>query len=208
MPSLGSNSQERFVWGVLIAGLLAVALVAILSRFQTPPPGLQRYGPVPSFTLTDQNGEPFSDTQLAGRVWLADFMFTRCRGLCPVLTRRMQEAAGALAGQEGWVMVSFSVDPEFDTPEVLAAYAGEHQADTARWSFLTGPRQTVRDLSTEGFHLAVDDAPPGGGDPILHSQSIVLVDREGEIRGYYDALDPEEMARLPEDASHLLEESR
>jgi len=208
MPSLGSSPRERFIWGVLIAGLLAVTLVSVLSRVQHAPPGPERYGPVPDFTLTDQEGRPFAETQLLGRVWMADFMFTRCQGLCPVLTRRMKETALALADQDDWAMVSFSVDPEFDTPQVLAAYAGAHGADPARWSFLTGPKEAIRDLSTRGFHLAVDDAPDGGGDPILHSQSIVLVDREGEIRGYYDALDPEEMAQLQKDAGLLLEASR
>lgn len=208
MPGLGSSPRERFIWGVLIAGLLAVALVTVVTRFQSPRRGLERFGPVPSFTLTDQDSASLSDTQLAGRVWLADFMFTRCGSLCPMLTRRMQETVSALAGREGWTMVSFSVDPEYDTPTVLAAYARDHGVDTSRWSFLTGPKETVRDLSVRGFHLAVDDAPTGGGDPILHSQSIVLVDAEGEIRGYYDALDADEMARLPRDTIRLLKEAR
>jgi len=155
---------------------------------------------VPAFTLVSQRGEPFGSADLRDHVWVADFFFTSCRGICPVLTRTMADLRQRLPEAR---LVSFSVDPEHDTPAVLAAYADSVAADSA-WTFLTGPPDAVRRLAEEGFRIAAEPAPPGSAEPILHSPRIMLVDGAGMIRGVYDAFDTTSVDRLVADAGRLL----
>jgi protein SCO1/2 len=192
------------MWGVLIAGLAVVFLLAVRSYFLTSPPELDRIGPVPAFTFTGQDGEPFGSVNLQGTVWMAGFMFTRCGSICPVLTAAMKTVQDRLEGREGWALVSFSVDPKHDTPEVLRKYGQDHGADFAHWHFLTGDKAAIRDLSTKGFFLAMEDAPETAAEPVLHSPRIVLVDREGIIRGYYDSSVQADIDALVTDADGLL----
>ncbi len=201
-PSGGSHS--RSVWIILVLGLAAVVVVAVLSFRNRPGSELDRLGPAPQFTLTSQAGTPFSSTELKGQVWLADFMFTTCRGICPILTQRLLEIQDGMGGREGWHIVSISVDPDTDTPEVLTAYANKHGADLDRWTFLTGDKKEIFTIISDGFHLVVEEGAGDEAEPTLHSPRIVLVDREGEIRGYYDSLDDESMARLEKDLGTLL----
>ena len=100
--------------------------------------------------------------------------------------------------------VSFSVDPLRDTPEVLARYAKQLNADPVRWMFLTGERQKLYDLSSKGFKLALDDSQGTETEPITHSSRFVLIDREGRILGYYSGTDPDDLKRLSEDSRKLL----
>lgn len=161
---------------------------------------------VPEFELVDQNGEGFGLDELRGDPWIADFIFTRCAGSCPVMTQKMRQV-GELLGEGSPVRrVSISVDPEHDRPEVLAEYARRHQV-AGEWHFLTGEREAIYQLSIEGFKLGVDATPPPGTaspeEPILHSTRFVLIDGEARIRGYYDAFDPEALERLVSDAQLL-----
>ena len=163
-------------------------------------------GPAPSFTLTDQNGEAFGSASLAGTPWVADFVFTRCPAICPVLSRsmaRVQDATEAVAGETRFV--SISVDPEHDTPEVLAAYAERHGADPDRWSLLTGERAEVWSLIRDGFKLMVAENPSDLSNPIAHTPKLVLVDAGGQVRGYYDGTVPEEVSALERDLVRLAE---
>ena len=165
---------------------------------------LQSYGSVPSFQLVNQNGQPFSSNQLAGKIWIADFIFTSCPGPCPMISSRMSELQKPLEKTDVH-LVSFSVDPEKDTPEVLRGYAEKLHAQPQRWDFLTGPKATIYDLSKNGFSLAATDGSEEAGVPV-HSTRMVLVDRHGKIRGYYDALGPDAVTKLLADTSHLLRE--
>lgn len=140
---------------------------------------------------------------LLGHVAIYDFIFTRCAASCPMMTARMAELSSSIRSDQVR-FVSISVDPEWDTPAVLRDYRDKVTSDD-RWIFLTGSRNVVRDLSVEDFMLAAD--PPeqdGKGGPIVHSSKFVLVDREGAIRGYYDALSSEAMDNLRKDARVLL----
>jgi protein SCO1/2 len=137
---------------------------------------------------------------------VADFIFTRCGGACPAMTARMARLRRELPDDVRFV--SFTVDPATDTPEVLARYAANFKADT-RWRFVTGPQKDLYALSTDGFKLAAMEIPPseqkpGEGDgPFLHSSKFVLVDRAGEIRGYYDSTDEDDMKDLRADVGRL-----
>ena len=162
------------------------------------------YGAVPGFQLSNQNGQPFGSAQLAGKIWIADFIYTTCPGPCPMLSSRMSELQKPLEKTDVR-LVSFSVDPQKDTPEVLRRYAEKLQAEPGRWDFLTGPKSAIYKISHDGFKLAVSDGSDAQGIPV-HSTRMVLVDRHGQIRGYYDATEPEAITKLLADTNHLLRE--
>jgi protein SCO1/2 len=155
----------------------------------------------PDFKLIDQEGAAFGSAQLHGKVWVADFVFTGCSGLCPLMTQQMSEFQKQTAGSPVQ-MVSFSVDPKNDTPPVLAKYAQQYKADLSRWHFLTGEKQTLWQISN-AMKLAVG---PGDDHQIMHSSHFLLVDRNGHVRGVYDYKDAGFMARLVADAAALVNE--
>lgn len=158
-------------------------------------------GTVPAFALTERSGRPVRSDDLQGSVWIADFVFTRCPDFCPLLTTRMAELQRSLRPGDDLRLVSVSVDPVHDTPDVLRDYAARAGAGDA-WLFLTGPRDAVARLVHDGFKLAfADDGPPA--QPITHSDRFVLVDRSLRIRGYYLATDANDLARLRADAASL-----
>jgi protein SCO1/2 len=163
------------------------------------------YGTLPSFELVNQDAQPFGTAQLAGKIWIADFIFTTCPGPCPIISTRMSELQKPLEKTDIH-LVSFTVDPEKDTPEVLRVYAEKLHAQPARWDFLTGPRDAIYALTRDGFKLAVSDGSEEEGMPV-HSTRVVLVDRRGVIRGYYDALAPDAVTKLLADANHLFRET-
>jgi protein SCO1/2 len=166
-------------------------------------------GVVPEFSLLASTGQPLSRRDLAGSVWIADFIFTRCGSICPILTAQMAkiQAALARAGDTSVRLVSFSVDPAYDTPEVLQEYATRFHADPNRWTFVTGQRNVLYGLIGAGFHLAVADRPEGGntdgGGLITHGDSFVLVDGSFNIRGYYHGTDAESVQQLLSDLGKL-----
>jgi protein SCO1/2 len=206
-------ARRLFLWIVLVAALLAVAVAAGWSRFSglsgisgisaSPPPPV--LGQVPAFALTNRNGRPVTLASLAGEPWIADFVFTRCAASCPMMTARLARLGKELPPGKTVRRVSFTVDPAHDTPEVLARYAASFQAPS-NWFFLTGPEADLHRLSREGFKLAIDvpKGDPGSSvEPILHSTRFVLVDGQGQIRGYYDGEDEEAMKRLVGDLRTL-----
>ena len=159
-------------------------------------------GTVPAFALLERSGATVAAADLQGHVWVADFVFTRCPDFCPALTTRMAGLQRTIPpGTDPVRLVSFSVDPEHDTADVLADYAA-HAGAGGNWLFLTGPRDTIASLLRDGFKVAwADGGPPGS--PITHSDRFVLVDRSLRIRGYYHGTDPDDVARLARDATRL-----
>lgn len=193
-------------------GLLLLTMLYILSkRMNAPPPAAPQavetpaapaLGTVPPFSLTAQDGSTVTNETLAGKVWIANFFFTECAGICPAMTGRMRGLTEKLAGEKSVAFVSFDVDPDRDTVEDLAAYAVKHDADTSRWRFLRGEKAVVRELVTQGFKLGLEDQP-GEIEPILHSSRFVLVDQKGEIRGTYESENEGSLAKLEADARAL-----
>jgi protein SCO1/2 len=161
---------------------------------QTLPPMFD----APAFTLTDQDGKPFDSRNLRGKVWVADFVFTTCTGLCPMMTQQMSEFQKQTLGSD-IQMVSFSVDPEHDTPAVLKTYATDAKADLNRWHFLTGSREMLWQISNS-MKLAVGN---GDNHQVMHSSHFLLVDTGGHVRGVYDYKDSGYLARLVKDARSL-----
>jgi protein SCO1 len=194
--------SNPFVWTALIGLLFGVPIYRSMTRRLSSSPAV--LGGLPAFTLTDQRGQPFGSRELAGKIWVADFIFTSCQAVCPLLSERMAEV-GKRARQLGpdFHLVSISVDPERDTPERLAAYAARYHANPLSWSFLTGPEQAIQATVVEGFKVGAgkERTPAADGGPgfweIFHGEKLVLVDRQLRIRGYFDA--------TPEGVDKLLE---
>jgi protein SCO1/2 len=163
-------------------------------------------GSVPEFSLTEANGTALRRADLLGKVWVASFIFTRCGEACPLMMQHEARLQPELPLRDDLRLVSFSVDPDWDTPKVLTEYAHTFGADQSRWLFLTGDKKQVYHLASDGFHLSAQPADPVREMPILHSTKLVLVDRGGAIRGYYDSSDPVEMQKLIRDVRQVLAE--
>ncbi len=193
-----ARSVRHFLWMLLMTVLIGVAAGALWHARQPTRRAstLPVYGAVPPFRLVDQYHRAVVLADLRGAPWIADFIFTRCAGQCPMMTARLLALTRRLPPEAPVRFVSFSVDPDYDTPEVLAAYARSQGATDPRWRWITGPREEVFRLSREGFHLAAE--PTGGTEeePIIHSIRLVLVDGEGRIRGYYDGTEAAVVDRL------------
>ena len=195
--------RRGLLWGFLVVALLAVVAAAAWQRLRKP--DLPVLGHVPELSLVNRDGRTIRLADLAGSPWVADFVFTRCPASCPMMSARMARLNRDMPADLGVRFVSFSVDPTYDTPEVLQRYAAGFQAPE-RWLFLTGGRQEIRDLCVEGFKLGLDMEPPPGNagpEPILHSTRFVLVDGEANIRGYYEAFDEPSMDKLRTDLKAL-----
>jgi protein SCO1/2 len=179
--------------------IVAFCLCLLLSCRPAPLPVL---GEIPDFELTAQTGEPYTRRDLDGKVWIADFIFTNCTGPCPRMSGLMRKVQNSLADRPDVRLVSFTVDPERDTPEVFSAYARRYQAREGVWYFLTGPEQTLNMLSFEAFKVG----RVGGGN-LDHGTYFVLVDQRGRIRGYYGTSEPNNIDQLLTDVRRLCEES-
>jgi protein SCO1/2 len=155
---------------------------------------LSAIAPAAAFELTERGGRTLTNADLAGKVWVGSFIFTRCGGPCPMMSLRTQELVRKVPGVTA---VSFTSDPAFDTPEVLSKYAQNYKADAEQWLFLTGPMTEMSRIAKEFKFGGIDQ-------PDLHSTRFVLVDGKGQVRGYYDSNDPEHLARLERDAKSLL----
>jgi protein SCO1 len=165
-------------------------------------PELTKYYPLPDFSLTDQTDKQVTLADLKGKAWIADFIFTSCGGTCPMMTGQMRKLQVVLPTDIR--MVSITVDPDRDTSKALAAYAAENGATHDRWLFLTGDKKALHDLCIQGFKLPLDDAGGNVIEPIAHSTRFVLVDKDGQIRGYYDGTEEDDVKRLTADAKKLL----
>lgn len=163
---------------------------------------LPTYNTVPVFQLTDQTGALFdSQAQLAGKIWVADFIFTNCTGPCPRMSSQVHRLQSDLRDLPGVKFVSFTVDPDNDTPQVLARYAGQFGAQPGRWYFLTGARDILHNLNRHTFMLG---DVKGNLD---HSTRFVLVDGTGSVRGYYLSYESEDIKKLVSDIRRLVESS-
>jgi protein SCO1 len=195
---------------LLVAGLGLISTRAEQKQREGPAEGLAhdnaaretlpRLWPAPPFVFTDHRGEKVTPQSFAGRPWIANFIFTQCRTVCPLLTAKMVQLQRKLP-HPGLRFVSFSVDPGHDTPAVLADYARLWNAAETRWTLLSTDAAGLT-AAAEGFHIVAE--PQNDPDsPIMHSAIFLLVDGEGMVRGSYDTEDPLALARLLRDAAGL-----
>ena len=170
-----------------LAGLVLIPALRPLLRFEPDPPPVLRQ--LPQWQLVDQNGESFGSDDLAGEVYVASFLFTRCATVCPRLTASLRhlERRYREEGVEEVRLVSFTVDPAHDTPELLRDYARSRSLDLERWSLVTGAEPEVRSMVVDGFALPMGERLDlaGGLVDVAHAARLALVDRDGGVRGYY-----------------------
>lgn len=218
-PSLGERIGRRFSLGTSS------------DRIQGALEKLEVYGRVPDFSLIDRSGKQMTLSDLHGKVWIVNFFYTECTDTCSLQSANMARLQADFMGEPDLRLVSISVDPEHDTPEVLSEYANGFHADSERWLFLTGPRDVIYRLAIEGFRLGVVDrgqkaqrepgqrgawlwpksawahpVPNPGRPPIIHSSRFILVDRQAQVRGYYHGTDWESLDRLRQNVRILLRE--
>lgn len=187
--------------------LIILALLAISCQKDPATPPRQEipaYGSIASFQLVDQSGQAFSQDQLSGRYWVVNFMFTRCPTICPALTRTMSQVGHRWRKEDRVQFLSVSVDASYDTVERLQDYIRSQQLRTDNWKFLTGPPEDIRTLCLESFKLALAEDMDANGD-ITHSSRMVLLDPQGQIRGYFEGQDAADLDRLHTTIEHLME---
>jgi cytochrome oxidase Cu insertion factor (SCO1/SenC/PrrC family) len=170
---------------------------------------LDNFGPVGSFAFIDKDGRAVANRNLQGKVWIAACFFTCCTESCPQLSGALARLQGELAAEPDIRLVSLTVDPTNDTPQKLSQYAETYQAIQDRWTFLTGNEADVRTFVQERLHLGVmPNLEPGTspGNRVLHSNKLTLIDRHGDIRGYFDGTDPAKVGELKLAAQRLARE--
>ena len=193
--------KSTLIWVMLGVIIIAIAAVNLWSVFDTKPEIVTAtiMDSVPDFSLTNQQGEPLGLSDMAGKIWVADFIFTNCPTICPAMTQEMARLQSEFVADPVY-FVSFSVDPERDTPRVLSRYAAAYGADDRRWHFLTGDKTKIYQLAEQGFSLAAGHK----GSEILHSPRFVLVRADGDIHDFYDSRSGPAMLRLRRDVKTLL----
>lgn len=186
---------------ILAVGLGWSTFVKTMLDRGTPPPVENLPpGPVPDFTLIESHGQPVTRADLHGKIWVADLMFTSCGNTCPILTATMSSLDRALGARHDVRLVSITVTPEYDQPVVLREYADRFHASD-KWLFLTGERAQIVHLANSGFWLSA-----GSPGTVTHSDKFVLVDRTGNVRGYFDGTKSECVPQLQAAIEKLAEE--
>ncbi len=207
--------KDRSFWfGFLTLGTAAAIYLVTQHPFyhpeRTASGELPVYGQVAAFKLTERNGAEITPENFKGKIWIADFIFTRCAGICPMMSSRMRLLQEKLKSDPTVRLVSFSVDPEHDTPPVLSEYAKRFEADPNQWLFLTGDKNQIFQLSKQHFYLAVGEIPPGEREApdqsVDHSSKFALVDAAGRIRGYYASEEGRSIDALVHDVERLKSE--
>ena len=182
----------------VVAVFLVITYIIKLTSEQEPLPVI---GSIPEFEFIDSEGQSVNLNTLKGKVWVADFIFTTCTMACPIMTDNMNTIHKKYKKNDDLRLVSISVYPEYDTPEVLKEYASLYNANTDKWHFLTGKEATVKNVIKNGFKIGDYE------DIIFHSEKFALVDKNGMIRSYYNGMKTEDMDRLKKDINRLLKQS-
>ena len=188
-------------WVYVLTLVVIIALIVVMQP-ETEGDQLPVIGEIPAFSLVDQDGDRFTLENVKGNVWLADFIFTTCSGPCPIMTERMGMVQHDLLEIDKLKFVSFTVNPDYDTPEVLKKYAQRFDADVSTWSFVTGKYEQIQELIVEGFKMGDVE------EIVFHSTRFALVDHEGNLRGYYSGTEPAEHGILTRDIQSLINDIR
>lgn len=201
----------RFPVRLLAAAALLSLLVSCEQKASRPQVLLGKFREVGAFTFTDQQSRPQTVEDLKGKVWIANFIFTSCAAECLVLSSRFAELQRVFAKEKDLAFVSFSVDPQTDTPERLGQFAQRWHANPEKWFFLTGEAAEVDALVKNSFLLPLTRNPIEAGElmaeKFIHSNRFAIVDRTGTVRGYVDGLDPEAVSTISRIVVELLNES-
>ncbi|MBL0309785.1 MAG: SCO family protein [Bacteroidetes bacterium] len=165
------------------------------------------YHSIPNMKFETQSGDSLALDSLRGKIYIADFFFASCPGICPKMNHSLERVQQAFIKDGNFRLVSFTVDPERDTIDVLRRYANEHNAIPGKWYFLRQNRENIFRLASEGFFLTAKEDDGGGPEDFIHSEKLVMVDQQGNIRGYYSGVDSSTVNKLMADVVLLLRES-
>ena len=216
-------AKYKFFGAVL--GLLSIVIIFSIYNVLKPVPKLKVYQPVDfnpelvdttlqhvkkyhtisDFTLTNQNGETITQRNYEGKIYVADFFFTTCQTICPIMTDHMVMIQELLKEDQEILLLSHTVTPEIDDVEQLKKYSLEKGVEDAKWNLVTGDKKQIYDLARKSY-LAVKDVPEAEAYGMIHTENFVLVDTQKRIRGIYDGTNPEEIEKLLEDIAILKEE--
>lgn len=158
---------------VVIGIVLFIAYTTLLFSCKAVHPELPVLGQVQEFNLYDEKGKAFSSGELEGDIWIANFFFTTCATICPLMTKNMAALHRSFELVDDVTQVSITVNPEYDSSEVLKRYAEKYKADTSKWHFLTGTREQITEMAVKSFKLGSIE------EPVFHSAKFALVDRRG-----------------------------
>ena len=205
------------------AGVLALSVIVgtVFWKWQSnrqqqgsegrPLEGLKSFGIVPEFSFTERDGRRITLAELKGKVWIVNFIYTNCPDTCPIQSAQMRQLQEDFLNEKDLRLVSVTVDPTRDSPQVLSEYAKRFSADPTRWFFLTGQKAEIYKFAQDGFRLGAAELPhekwSESGATHTHSPRFVLVDRDAQIRGYYLSTDSDAMKRLRRDLIILLHAS-
>lgn len=180
----------------LAAGLAGLMIIGKMESTTTE----TSLSKVEAFSLVDQNGEVFTEENLKGKVNVVNFMFTTCRGICPLLSKEMKALSSSFSRYGAFSLLSISVDPENDTPQQLKAWFKKQGVTDKRWSFITGQKEAIRKLLEKQFLVGLPD------DPNIHSDRFMLLDRDNVVQGTYQLSRPETLEALKKDILELLKQ--
>jgi len=190
-----NGSAQRFpltIWvgfGLLFGLLGLMYLLSLLEYTQARQKALPVIDQVADFTLTNQNDQVATLADLSNHVWIADIIFTRCAGSCPVMSTEMKSLQDALPSTSAAKLVTLTTDPDYDTPAILKKYGEHHGADFQRWTFLTGTKKELAGLATGSLKLGSTPVPPqertSSVDLFVHSTIFVVVDKQARLRGIF-----------------------
>lgn len=200
---------------ILVASVLIIAIFFVFQyTTKSKEPVLPFYGPqaeagephyVSSFKLIDQNNQTITQELYKDKIYVADFFFTTCLGICPIMTEGMLKVYHKYENNSDILFLSHTVDPEHDTPEVLNKYAHNRSIRNDKWHFVTGDKKQIYDLARYSYLVDATEGDAGPND-FVHTENFALVDSEGRIRGYYDGTDSVEVNKLIDDIQLLLSE--
>ena len=163
------------------------------------------YHTIPAFSFTNQDGKTVTDKDYGSCIYVADFFFTTCHSICPVMSNQMERVYSHYKGNKEVKFLSHTVDPDIDTVEQLKRYAIKHDADAPQWNFVTGNKKDLYAIARGGYLLNVEKGD-GGPDDFIHTQEFALIDKEKRIRGFYDGTDSTNMKEMMKDMDLLLKE--
>lgn len=191
--------MQRYRAIIVALGILLLPVLFYAGRYaqaRLTPKILPLYGAAPTFVLTDEAGAEYSSEDLRGKIWVADFIYTTCSTVCPVISRNLANVFHEYRDNPKVALVSITIDPEHDTPQALAKFKESLAIHSDAWRFLTGEKAKIEELAVRGFKVA--------SEGLLHTDKFILVDQDGRVRGYYGGMERDETLRLLEDVAVLL----
>jgi protein SCO1/2 len=223
--TMASNTLKKSIPTLVVMFLLSVLGIFVFYQLLSPKKKLPIFSPVDvnprlvdaslrhvkknhkiaDFSLVNQNNELVTQTTFADKIYVADFFFTRCGTICPVMTTHMKALQDAFLEDDQVMLLSHSVTPEMDSVPVLKRYAENRGVSDAKWHLVTGSKRQIYDLARRSYFAVLDEGD-GGSQDFIHTEQFVLVDQKKRIRGYYDGTDPSEVERIIEDILLLKKE--